>query len=94
MPNSTPHPTSPTRPIALGLGVAILSPTLELATGHPLPYLLVLTALIGIVWGAARFRRSEIGLRLGGARTALPRLRHRHAGDGVRRHRGALPAGG
>jgi membrane protease YdiL (CAAX protease family) len=45
----------------------VLSPALELATGSPLPFMLVLMLLIPAVWWWARLSRAEVGLRIGSA---------------------------
>ncbi len=58
-------------PVLPGLAAAVLAPGLELATGHLLPYLLVLTLLAGIVWGVWRLGRHGMGLYLGTARSHL-----------------------
>lgn len=50
----------------LALTAALLAPGLELLTGSPLPYLLVLTVLTGFIWAAWRLRRHEFGWSWGG----------------------------
>lgn len=55
--------------LALGLAAAVLSPALQIATGNPIPYILVLTALIGLSWWITPLDRRGIGLTTG-------RLRH------------------
>lgn len=52
--------------ILFGLAAAILAPALELATGSPLPYLLILTFLAGLAWSLWKLTRKEFGWSWGG----------------------------
>ena len=49
----------------LGIGVALLSPALQLATGSPLPYILVLTLFIALAWWLTPLDRRSIGFTPG-----------------------------
>ena len=51
--------------IVLGISAALLSPALEIITGHPLPYILVLAAFIPLGWWAVSLTRAEMGFRKG-----------------------------
>lgn len=51
--------------VSLGLAAALLAPALELATGRPEPYLLVLTALAALGWWRTRLSRTEVGVTWG-----------------------------
>jgi membrane protease YdiL (CAAX protease family) len=57
--------------LALGLSAAILSPSLQLATGSPIPYMLVLVALLALVWLTTPLQRKSLGFTVGGGRDHL-----------------------